>query len=71
VEAYPSPAIEFVTISRQEHIELKPAANYWKTAHRKAVDRFKWRELKASGTKSKAALQAALELAKGQVHGLR
>ena len=80
LEAPPSPAIEFVTISRQEHIALKWAANYWQTAHRKAVDRFKWRELryqrilrelKATGVKSNAALQAELELAKGQVRDLQ
>ncbi len=80
IEAAPPLAIEFVTISRQEHIALKWAANYWQTAHRKAVDRFKWRELryqrilrelKASGTKSNAALQAELELAKGQVRDLQ
>ena len=71
VEAPPPAAIEFVTISRQEHVALKSAANYWQTAHRKAVDRVEWREiryqrilreLKASGAKSMAALQAELEL---------
>jgi hypothetical protein len=46
VEACSSPAIAFVTISRQEHIALKSAANYWQMAHRTAVDRFKWRELR-------------------------
>ena len=80
VEAPLSPPIEYVTISRQEHIALKSAANYWRTAHRKAVDRFKWRELryqrilrelKASGAKSNAALQAELELAKGQIRDLQ
>ena len=80
VEAAPPPAIEFVTISRQEHIALKWAANYWQTAHRKAVDRFKWRELryqrilrelKATGVKSNAKLQAELELAKCQVRDLQ
>ena len=80
VEPPPSPAIELVTISRQEHIALKLAANYWQTVHRKAVDRFKWRELryqrilrelKASGAKSNAALQAELVLAKGQIRDLQ
>jgi hypothetical protein len=46
VEAPRPAAIEFVTISCQEHIALKSAANYWQTAHRKAVDRFEWRELR-------------------------
>lgn len=69
-----------MTISGQEHIALKSAANYWQTAHRKAVDRFKWRELryqrilrelKSNGAKSIAALQAELELARGQVRDLQ
>ena len=74
------PPIEYVMISRQEHIALKSAANYWQTAHRKAVARFNWRELryqrilrelKASGAKSNASLQAELELAKGQIRDLQ
>jgi transposase len=80
VEVPSLPAIEFVTISRQEHIALKWAASYWQTAHRKAVDRFKWRELryqrilrelKATSFKSNAALETELELAKGQVRDLQ
>jgi transposase len=80
VEAPPPVVIEYVTISRQEHIALKSAANYWQTAHRKAVDRFEWRELryqrilrelKANAAKSIAALQAELELARGQVRDLQ
>ena len=48
--------------------------------HRKAVERFQWRELryqrilrqlKVSGAKSNAALQAELDLAKGQVRDLQ
>jgi transposase len=79
-EALLSPANDFVTILRQEYIALKSAANYWQTMHRKAVDRFQWRELryqrilrelKVSGAKSNAALQAELELAKGQVRDLQ
>jgi transposase len=80
VEAAPQPAIEFVTITREEYMALKWGANYWSVQHRKAVDRFKWRELryqrilrelKASGAKSNSALQSELELAKGQVRDLQ
>ena len=80
VESPPPVVIEYVTISRQVHIALKSAANYWQTAHRKAVDRFEWRELryqrilrelKANAGKSIAALQAELELARGQVRDLQ
>jgi len=69
-----------VTISRQDHIALKSAANYWQTLHRRAVDRFQWRELryqrilrelKATACKSNAALQAELDLARGQVRDLQ
>ena len=80
VKAPPPPADAFVTISRQEHIALKSAAHYWQTLHRKAVARFQWRELryqrilrelKAAGVKSNAALQAELDLARGQVRDLQ
>jgi hypothetical protein len=69
VETPPLPPYEYLTISRQGHIALKSAANYWQTAHRKAVDRFKWRELryqrilrelKTIGTKSNASSQTEL-----------
>ena len=80
VKAPPPPADAFVTISRQEHIALKSAAHYWQTLHRKAVARFQWRELryqrilrelKAAGIKSNAALQAELDLARGQIRDLQ
>lgn len=69
-----------MTISRQDHIALKSAANYWQTLHRRAVERFQWRELryqrilrelKATACKSNAALQAELDLARGQVRDLQ
>jgi len=60
VEAPAPAAIEFVTISRQEHIALKSAANYWQTAHRKAVDRFKWRELRTPSEEVFVVLRVAL-----------
>jgi len=80
VKAPPPLADAFVTISRQEHIALKSAAHYWQTLHRKAVARFQWRELryqrilrelKTAGIKSNAALQAELDLARGQVRDLQ
>jgi DNA replication protein DnaC len=76
----PPPADAFVTISRQDHIALKSAANYWQTLHRRAVERFQWcelryqsilRELEATACKSNAALQAELDLARGQVRDLQ
>jgi hypothetical protein len=79
-EALPSPANDSVTILRQEHIALKSAAIYWHTIHSKAVDRFLWRkrryqrilrELKVSGAKSNASLQAEPDLAKGQIRNLQ
>lgn len=80
VKAPPPPADAFVTISRQDHIALKSAASYWETLHRRAVERFQWRELryqrilrelKAAGLKSNAALQAELDLARGQIRDLQ
>lgn len=75
----PLPAAgKFVSISRQEHIALKSAANYWQTLHRKAVDRFQWRELRyqrilreLKATTTNAALQAELELARAQIRDLQ
>ena len=70
----------YVTITKQEHIELKIAAQHWQTLHRKAVGRAQWRELryqrivrelKAQAAKSNAALQAELELAQAQVRDLQ
>ena len=80
VELSAPPVDAFVTIARQEHLALKWAAHYWQTQHRKAVGRSKWRELryqrilrelKATGAKSNAALQAELELARAQVRDLQ
>ena len=81
VDAPPAPfALEFVTITKQEHIELKMAARNWQTLHRKAVARFDQqevrhdrlvRELKAQALKSNAALQAELDSALAQVRDLQ
>ena len=73
-------ALEFVTITKQEHIQLKMAALQWQTLHRKAVvkceqqevlhDRIV-RELKAHNLKSNAALQTKLDWALAQVRDLQ
>ena len=63
-------ALEFVSITKQEHIELKLAALQWRGLHRKAVSRCEQqearhyrlvRELKAQALKSKAGVRAKVE----------
>lgn len=81
VDAPPAPfALEFVTITKQEHIELRQAAKYWQTLHHKAVTKFDQqevrhdrllRELKAQALKSNAALQGQLDFALAQVRDLQ
>jgi transposase len=72
--------LEFVTITKQEHIELKMAAPYWQTLHRKATARCDQQEvrhdrliraLKAQALKSNAALQGKLDSALAQVRDLQ
>ncbi len=47
VDKPPAPfALVFVTITKQEHIELKMAARNWQTLHRKAVARFDQQEVR-------------------------
>jgi transposase len=81
VVAPPAPfALEFVTITKQEHIELKMSAVQWQRFHRLALakcdrqevryDRIV-RELKAQALKSNTALQAKLDLALAQVRDLQ
>lgn len=73
-------ALEFVTITKQEHIELKLAAPYWQTLHRKATARCDQQEvrhdrlvraLKAQALRSNAALQSKLDSALAQVRDLQ
>jgi transposase len=70
----------FVTITKQEQIELKLAATQWQGLHRKAVARCEQqevrhdrlvRELKAQALKTNAALQAELDSALAQVRDLQ
>jgi transposase len=81
VGAQPAPfALEFVTITKQEHIQLKMAATRWQGLHRNAVSRCEqqevrhdrlMRELKAQAFKSNTALQAELNTALAQVRDLQ
>jgi transposase len=70
----------FVTLTKQEHIELKRAAKQWQVLHRKAVTRCEQqevrhdrlvRELTAQALKSNAALQSKLDSALAQVRDLQ
>ena len=70
----------FVTITKQEHIELRQAATRWQGLHRKAVDRCAQQEVRhdrlvrewnAQALKSNAALQAKLDAALAQVRDLQ
>lgn len=81
VDVPPAPFSQvFVTITQQEHIQLKMTANQWQRFHRLAVakcdrqevryDRIV-RELKAKALKSNAALQAELDLALAKVRDLQ
>lgn len=81
IDVPPAPFSQvFVTITKQEHIELRLAATQWQGLHRKAVVRCAQqearhdrlvRELKAQALKSNAALQAELDLALAQVRDLQ
>ena len=81
VDALPAPFAQvLVTITKQQHIELRMAAQQWRGLHRKAVARCDQqevrhdrivRELKAQALKSNAALQAKLDSALAQVRDLQ
>ena len=81
IDVPPAPFSQvFVTITKQEHIDLRLAATQWQGLHCKAVARCAQqearhdrlvRELKAQALKSNAALQAELDLALAQVRDLQ
>lgn len=81
IDAPPTPFSQvFVTITQQEHIELRLAAQQWQGLHRKAVARLDQqevrhdrlvREIKAQALKANAALQAELDSALAQVRDLQ
>ena len=70
----------FVTITKQEHIQLKTDAQRWQLLHRKAIGRAQWREqryqrivreLKAQATHTQAKLLADLAFAQAQIRDLQ
>lgn len=70
----------FVTITKQEHIQLKTDAQRWQILHAKALGRAQWRErryqrvvreLKAQATHTQAKLLADLALAQAQIRDLQ
>ncbi len=73
-------ANEFVTLTKQEHIELVMQVNYSKSMHQRAVARAAWREdrlvrllrqMKEQGAQREAALRAELEQAQATIRDLR
>ena len=80
-DAPPPPFAQvFITITKQEHIELRTTATQWQGLHRKAVARCDQqvvrhdrlvRALKAQALKSNAALQSKLDFALAQVRDLQ
>lgn len=73
-------ATVYVTLTKQEHIQLKTDAQRWQNLHRKALGRAQWREaryqrilreLKAQATKTEAKLRADLALAQAQIRDLQ
>lgn len=73
-------AAVYVTITKQEHIQLKTDALRWQILHRKAVGRSKWREeryqrvlreLKTQAAKTEAKLRRELEMAQATIRDLQ
>jgi transposase len=79
VKAVPFATV-YVTLTKQEHIELVMRANDWKSKHRRAVGRAQWREgryqrvlrqVKHQAAHREAALVAELELAQAKIRDLQ
>lgn len=73
-------ASEFVTLSKQEYIELLMQANYFKSMHQRAVARADWREarlrrllrqMKAQNAQREEALRAELAAAQAKIRDLQ
>jgi transposase len=73
-------AAEYVTLTKQEHVQLKYEAKYWQSQHGRAVKRMEWqaehdrRELlrhKAQAAQREADLRAELALAQAKVRDLQ
>lgn len=79
--AQPVPfATVYVTLTKQEHIQLVTQANSWKSLHRRAVERAQWREgryqrvlrqVKEQAAHREATLRAELELAQAKIRDLQ
>lgn len=77
IVAKPVPfAIVYVTLTKQEHIELVTQANYWKSCHHRATLGSRWAELEQRRALDQAALREAalrgeLELAQAKIRDLQ
>ena len=79
--AQPVPfATVYVTLTKQEHIQLVMEANSWKSQHRRAVERAQWRDqryqrvlrqVKEQAAHREAALRAELEVAQAKIRDLQ
>ena len=80
-DAHSAPfASQWVTLSRQAHIDLVHQAHYFRALHERAVaraawreDRYQkvWRQLKAQGAQREAVLQAQLQEAQARIRDLQ
>jgi len=66
----------FVTLSKQEHIELVMQANYWRAEHRRALERLAWREAQyrqqlGQAVQREAALHSELQTAQAKIRDLQ
>jgi transposase len=70
----------YVTLTKQEHIELVRRANGWEAQYRRAVERARWREgryrrvllqVKEQAAHREAALRTELELAQAKIRDLQ
>ena len=69
-------ATVYVTLTKQEHIELVTQANYWKSSHHRATLRLRWAELEHRRALEQAALREAalrseLEVAQAKIRDLQ
>ena len=69
-------ATVFVTLTKQEHIQLVTDANYWKSCHHRATLRLHWAELEYRRLLDQAALREAtlrneLEAAQAKIRDLQ
>lgn len=77
IVAKPVPfATVYVTLTKQEHIELVTQANYWQSCHHRATLRSHWAELEHRRALDQAALREAalrgeLELAQAKIRDLQ